>query len=931
MRRLVFFAWVAACGPAPESHVATAEPAPIAAQHKEGIDHEVLARLARERGVLDIAAEELGRAYDARKTPEAKRAFGVGLAEAWAFERARTTLAESPDELAKLPPDASPALPEPERIERVMAALARRDGKTAHEEIAPLVNPHATPLVLELAGRARLALGEPVEARRAFARARSRIDAAGGKIGMLATVAGAVDTIAKRGDELIVARARERYLVGGYQSSATHTMWVETYAIGDPDPLMRWPTGNTAHGVAVSADGLRVALADTPIQDLLASSSNNVQTARIFDARTGREASSFVVSNVRHVTFGGPETLLLGEEHDVAVADFLGHVSRTLSISGSTPSMLYAYRTNGVDDAIPTTYASQPATVATAPNGTIAVGASDGAIWIWPSGNKPPFAMKPPPPPQGEQHEWPRQPIVMRFDASAKAVIVASADGAVTSWDLATRKSRVLVAPKCTEQELTNGYYGSAITPLLLAQCAQARSAGLSPDASRAIFASLMLGPRVRDTKTGDAISMLDTLEADAMSFDDAAGTQAWLGGVDGTIDHWNTQTGERIESLAQGGIAGFVQSVSSDGRYVVTMTANGGYRKTTPPQVKVWDTTAHAAVGIAADATQARFISGSIAHMMTRSHGAFLFDLATNKRVHDLAPDEWNILANDAHDRFISLRARQKIVVRDARGPLREIDMGARGDTIAIDRAGRVVCAITDGSELAAWSVDDGHELFRMPAGRGSMLAVSPEGKSVAWRSDAKTLVVTAIDDHHEIARLTTKDIAPSQDYGPIRGVAFTSETEVLVIGPSGPGYERMYRWPIGEHVLGTELQVLGSERIELSSSGIATIYDRNDSAYLLRAKDGVLLASVHATRAGGWLAMSRDGAVDGSPEGRTAAVTNVEGASAARSSWLGWDRFEVPDLLAQSARGASVMPPMPALVARTYTLTQAVAQATR
>lgn len=928
MRGLVTLLFVfAACGPAPESHLATSEPVPIATPTKKGADHEVLARLAKERGVLDVAAEELGRAYEASKTVEAKRAFGVALAEAWAFERAREALADSPDELAKLPADASPIEPDAERIERVLSALAKRDGKAAREEIAPLVNPHAPPLVLELAGRARIVLGEPVEARRAFARARSRIDAAGGKIGMVATVAGAVDTLAKRGDRLLVARARERYLVGGYQSSNTHTMWVESYAIGDPDPLVRWPTGNTAGGVAVSADGHTIALADTPIQDLLAASNRIVQSARIFDARTGRETSSFGVSSVRNVTFGGPSTLLVGEEHDVALTDFLGHPSRTLAITGSTPSMMYAYRTNGTDDAIPTTYASQPATVLAAPNGTIAVGASDGAIWIWPSGNKPPFTMKPAPVTQVEQREWPRQPLVMRFDASGGAVIVAGADGGVTSWDLTTRKARVLVAPKCTDQEIANGFYGSNITPLLLAQCAQARSAGLSPDGSRAIFASLMLGPRVRDTKTGEAIAMLDTLEADAMAFDDAAGTQAWLGGVDGTIDHWNTQSGERIESLAQGGIAGFVQSVSSDGRFVVTMTPNTGYRKTVTPQLKVWDTTAHAPVAtIAADLTQVHFISGSIAQVTTRSHGAFLFDLVANKRVHDLAPDDWYVLANESHDRFISLRAPQKIVVRDMRGQLREIDTGARADAIAIDRAARVVCTITDGSELACWNVDDGRELMRIPAGRGSMLAVSPEGKSVAWRSDAKTLVVTAIDDHHEIARLTSKDIQPAQDYSPIRGIVFTNETHALVIGPGGPGYERVYRWTVGEtHVMGTELQVLGTERIELSASGIATIYDRNDSAYLVRASDGVLLASVHATRAGGWLAMSRDGAVDGSLEGRSAAVTNVEGASAARSSWLGWDRFEVPDLLAQSARGANVMPPMPALVARTVTLTQA------
>ncbi len=916
-----------ACGPTDAPHVASpSRPPAIARKEVLAVDHEALARVAQENGILDVAAEHLRLVFEKQQSASSKLAFGRALADAWAFERARTLLGDDPSvpggDLRALEPDA-------DAIERMTQALASHDAKRERDELPATVNPRSAPLVLELVGRLHWALGELVLARKAWARARSRIDASGGRIGMLANAAGAVEALDFHDGRMLVARSRERYLVGGYQSSRTHTVWIEEYAMGDADPLLRWPIGNVA-ALAVSADHAAVALADHPVEDV---SGPLPETARVFDARTGREVAHWAApdvgnwskpTNVMHFAAG---TLFASHEHDVVAWDLLtqpGQVMRTLPIKGTTQSAIHAY---GVSQPIPTTYPSVPSVIDVARDGTVVVGASDGAIWIWPSGNKPAFHFdSASAPPVDERDAMKRQPLAL-YGGGSSSLLVATGDGAVTRWDVTTRKHRPVVDGRCTEKELGNGAYGPP-TPDTLVSCASARNAAFSPDGSRVIFASLMGGPRVRDTKTGAPLATFDTLASDAMTFTDDAGTSAWLGGVDGTIDRWDTQTGERTASLSQGGINGFLKSLSPDGRFVVVMDGGGGYHMASKLQIRVWDVAAHHVVeGLPADLVDASVVDASTLLVTTRS-GAFLFDLGTRKHIAELGSSESSYVVSAERNRIVSMRGGREIVVRDVSGGLwrvvREVDVGAMVWGLALDRGAHTAATRSEADELVVWDLDAGRALMRMPAPHDPVLALSPDGRSVMWRSGPKDIVVTSVDDKHEIARLTTKDLAPNQDYNPIDACAFASDTEALVVGPGEPGYSRVFRWTIGGKARGTELQVLTGERIETWPSGVAAIYDRNDSVHLLRMADSVLLASVYATRGGGFLAMSREGAVDGSPEGRSAAITLVDGsdARAGMSSWLGWDRFEIADLIPRTARGEVVHPPIAGLVLRSDTL---------
>jgi WD40 repeat protein len=672
-------------------------------------------------------------------------------------------------------------------------------------------------------------------------------------------------------------------------------------------------------GSALSTDGKTLAIADRPVDQLF---TPVTETARMFDARTGRESATWDATDVAALRFFGA-TLHAARAHDVVAWNDAGHVTRTLAITGKTPGVMRVYRAGRgtMHDNVPMMYDSAPQRFEAAADGTIAVGSSDSSIWVWKPGEANAVTLKPTAPPVlGDEAAY-SAPIAMRFDGPS-SLLVAMGTGSVVRWNLAQRTSAVVAEAKCADSELGD-MWGSAPTPEQRAQCARARNATFNTDASRVMFTGTMNGPRVRDTKTGAPVASLDTLASEPMTFTDR--DMAWLGSFDGTMEQWDVPKGERAGALAQGGVAGFMQSLSRDGRYAAVMERPVGFHVQSAPKVHVWDTSLERPVaGLPSDITHAQFADEGTVLLATRSRGTLLWDMTTAKPLFELGgKDETSWLVSEGHKRIVSTKG-GKIVVRDARGVLREIATGKNPWALAIDRAAHTAATVDEANNLTVWNLDDGRNLLQMSV-VGSVVALSPDGRSVMWRADPKEIVVTSIDDKHEIARLAAKTLAPADDYSPIRSFAFVSDTEALVVGPGAPGYARVYRWTIGGAAKATELQVLTADRIEAWPSGVAAIYDRNDTIHLLRA-DGVLLASVSATLGGGFIAMSRAGAVDAPDEGRSATITIADkNVMMGRSSWLGWDRFAVPMLLGRAARGELVSPPMPALLERSDTLRHA------
>jgi hypothetical protein len=243
----------------------------------------------------------------------------------------------------------------------------------------------------------------------------------------------------------------------------------------------------------------------------------------------------------------------------------------------------------------------------------------------------------------------------------------------------------------------------------------------------------------------------------------------------------------------------------------------------------------------------------------------------------------------------------------------------------LTIDQGAHTAAAHSSAGEVVVWNLDEGSVLLRKTFATAGGLSLSPAGHRLAVDLGPDGVSVLSLPDGREIAKLTPKDISVDEAFTPLRGCTLVSDDEALCSGPGAPGYSRIARWTVGVKTEPTELQVLEGARIELLSSSVAAVYDRNDSVNLVRTADGVLLASVHATLGGGWIAMTPAGAVDGSPDGQSAAVTFVEGGHArtGQSSWLAWDRFAAPGLLQRAATGEIVAPPMaPGLLERSDSL---------
>ncbi len=915
---------VASCGPAAPPPVAQVQQVTPSKPGPSAIDElRTQAATAEQEGVMDVAAEYRRRVYELAPSDQAKAEWAGALEQACAFERARAVRAEAAQTRAgSMDPDA-------EKVERALVALAAKDPKAAREALG--ASPSA-PLELELLGRADLLAGDRTLARKRFACARSRIDAAGMKLGFVATEAGAVEHLDWRDGRLIVARSRERYLIGGYQSNATHSEWIEQIAPGDRDPLVRFPVGNM-DGFAVSRDRRSVALIDRPLDQIVAPVPT---TARRFDTRTGQRLAAWPVTDVRGLQYGpDASTLLVMGPTNVAAWDLSGATKRTFALSGSTPGVMRVYRAHPgsgpLHDNVPVTYPTAPVVVTSALNGTVAVGATDGTIWVWrPGATAAALLKESKTPPSDEREALNRRPIAMRLDDAGTSLAVVRGDGGIVSWDLGSRRSRVIAEPRCTDAEARAGVYGSGpLTPENLAQCAQARYAAINPQRTRVVLSSLMGPARVRDAQTGAAVTLFDTLEADTAAFADDAGSRVWLGGVQGSVAEWDVATGKRLRELAQGGINGFVHALSGDGRFVAIADSVEGYRERAPPITRIWDTSARRIMDGLPALGWVRFAADRPVMVAAgmKGQGAFVWDFATGKTITKLdSKDEGAFELTADASRVVGHKGASTIVVHDLHdrhGAPREIDLGSAPWAFALDRGAHTAAAISESNELTVWNLDDGKNLLRATAPQGSAVSLSPDGSRVAWRASATEVVVTSVADGKEIARLASKDLVPDQDYQPIHAGEFVTNDSLLLVGPGAPGYERVYRWKVGDKAAATELQVLGGDRMQIASNGVATIYDRNDMAHLLRVSDGALLASVHATRGGGWIAESRDGAVDGPPDGQSALVSLVEGdVLVGGSSWLAWDRFAVPELLKRAASGQLVPPPIAGLTLRADTL---------
>jgi hypothetical protein len=443
-----------------------------------------------------------------------------------------------------------------------------------------------------------------------------------------------------------------------------------------------------------------------------------------------------------------------------------------------------------------------------------------------------------------------------------------------------------------------------------------ARAGSFSPDGSHVLIVGTMMGSRMRRGTDGAPLAVLRTLLNDASAFAGPAGDHLWLGGVSGEVERWRTRSGEFRQQLPQGGVKGHLVGLSRGGRFVAVLeTSERGAQFERRPLLRVWDTRQRRRLNaIPADLGMVAFAADRPLLAGIRQHELQLWDLVTGRRQAAVDVGTMGSLTLCATGQRFAFIDADAVLVRSIRRVLGRFDAGGPVWGLALSRDGRRLATANEQGQVRVWSVDDRRQLASLAAQPGSV-ALSADGSRLAVRAANNELRVLKVDGGQELGRITSGDIAPEQDYMPLRGAAFLpAGDELLLTGPGAPGYERVYRWRPGGRAQPTQLQVLTSQRFVIGERGVAFVFDQNDTVHLLQIERGTLLASIYATREGGWVAQSAAGAVDGPVSARGALLTFVEGLSPPRGYawWASWDRFHAPGLVEQAAQGQLVAPPM-------------------
>jgi hypothetical protein len=198
-----------------------------------------------------------------------------------------------------------------------------------------------------------------------------------------------------------------------------------------------------------------------------------------------------------------------------------------------------------------------------------------------------------------------------------------------------------------------------------------------------------------------------------------------------------------------------------------------------------------------------------------------------------------------------------------------------------------------------ATWALATGARVDVDP-GLADAVARGRDGGRAAWLAAVDGELRVRVPDH-ELAGVAPRSVAVAPD---------GDEVFVLCAGA------RLLRWrpATGERAALEDDALLAAERVEVSADGAVLLLQGRDRV-MLRTADAHLrpLATVYLHADGGWTAVSRSGAVDGTdPE---ATLTRASGPDRAEvySGRLLWDARHVPGVLTRALAGEDTEPPLP------------------
>lgn len=886
---------------------------------------------AEQLGNIDIAASDRGRAFVCEPTVARLNAWIDGLVAIGAIRRAHAGLAEMRTlaerrgdralvaavarRLAALPPVRDAAIAPPPLSAALKAAYAaeiegRLDDAAAGFAAARTDEPYH----LASAGRVAARRGEWAEARRLWSAARTGFHERGATLRVEPFKRTVARALRWRGDELGTSWTLELLDSDEYVGM----LQLQAASAGARPRRLYFPDDSEL--LAFTADGRSFLRHEGEViveQDLLTGAMNRVV------ASPGMRAWTLATSGS-----GDDRRVLVGGESGVGLWDARGRLVRSFPLAGTTPTIMRVYTGRGTHhENIERDSPNWAVSLAmTARAEMMAIGASDGAIRVFDRGGELLTSLSYEwdadiPDPRGRRHEGPNEPLALGF-AAGERLIAVYAHGDIVVWDL--RSGAALQHHQgCSLAEAASFFDwpevpGPArrLTRAEQIECGNTRVASISPDGTLAATGDGRR-LRVRDVDTGRPRASLPKSNVYTSLL---ALSGSGVAGVSGLNELAVLRPGQELTRLAAPVASSITPWISEDGRlmhfevggqdYFWDVVARRRFEVTRGPAERVLAVSRDrrwAAVETAEAQEIREVATGKVVSTHAKDKAAAYAFMGRGHAVFEMVsfegPNTLVIIGPNGERRTQVLADGLLAVSEDGRwmatrgtvyaDPDGDGDQGEGVDRLRLWnlRTGRVVQTLEREPELAAFNRE------------GSRLAYVTVLDREVSRLKLRVRATTGAPDVHE---LTVKGWPES--------VAFTPDgSEVLLLLEDGELIR--WRWATGaRRTLAQRSWVMTTSAL-LAEDGKTLLLPGYD-AVQVRTNDREMrrIGTLFALQSGGWMVVSRSGAMDGSDDAVDHLVTWVEHGDETLvfDGWLGWDGAHVPGTAARVLAGEDMAPPV-------------------
>jgi WD40 repeat protein len=507
------------------------------------------------------------------------------------------------------------------------------------------------------------------------------------------------------------------------------------------------------------------------------------------------------------------------------------------------------------------------------------------------------------------------QPLALHL-AGAHELLAIHNHGDLIRWDLRTGKPIKHIPPDCDLAEATtlvNRYKGPGDPPQTPTAeqrrgCGAAQSAAFSPDGSVVATGGIQ-GVRVRDTSSGAGLAMFVAadLPDDMLAF--AADGTLTMVDLYGAVATW--RRGEALQRRVPPRPSGPVDPVlARDGR---TLYFHEGAHE------HLWDLHARQPLALKlATGERVLAIAADGRRVVVRTTtGVELRAAATGVRsYHAPVATGVSVYAHftpGAHVLLDIQAAQRSLIHVDPQGRGRPLAITADAHTLQLSDDGQLLAGLDYRGPAQVWRTDTGALAQTLTATRN--LTLARDSSAVAWLEQPDPEQPKTRVHLRPITGAATDEQTLDLDGWPGTIALSHDGAELLILIQNG----KLWRWrpAAGKPRLTEELGLYGIHRVDVSADGRLLLLGGYGHVDIRRYDEPLTpLATVHALVDGGWLAISRSGAVDGSPDAVASLVTRVTRNDQVQifAGELGWDAAHVDGLVARALLGEDVAPPVPA-----------------